>query len=134
MAGEIEVKVREINALRRIDSAQHNARSVIETEVSQLDLSLGLGWKGWPLWKNTPEFDTCLAQKKVSPNATQIPKNCLDCEGHAKHWDWKEMLKLLLFSLPGYIITGLAITLGAPFWFGVLDLQISIYEYRLKDR
>lgn len=78
-----------------------NATSQVDELASQLkDIGYPIGWtwdKGQPL-----------------------PLTCVQA-GQSDAWRCQNLGLAVLFSLPGWLITALAIMLGAPFWFDILN-------------
>ena len=80
--------------------------------VQGLGLPLGLGW-----WQNARYTSEC-PQDKAGCAKKYCPTD--------KDEDCKELGLFFLAAIPGWILTALAISLGAPFWFDMLNKVVSI--------
>jgi hypothetical protein len=93
---------------KQINSLREQINFLRQEEIAEATSIIGMGWDhpNIPLWENSSSktFFSSLINK----------------------------LLYILFRLPGWIITTLAITLGAPFWFDMLNKVINIRNVGLK--
>jgi hypothetical protein len=79
--------------------------------------------------------DKLALQDMQSLDALHLPIGWISHEGakpkSAGLWPWLWLWQFVLQPLPGWLITALAATLGAPFWFDVLD-KIMIVRSTVK--
>ncbi len=113
----------------------HYADSLVKGDINDANTLIAIGW-------NVPErFDTCPV-KKGDPEYKNDISNCKDCLEKMKGTDkgderaaltkWQKVKYVLCMSkerprkLLGFLITALAISLGAPFWFDLLNKLIQL--------
>ena len=94
-----------------------------KTEVAQNDSILGLGWRDFEVKEKTRKYDSLLALGKD-------PRKPLFMTKFGKPF-YKPVYVLgktfgSLNSLIGFLITALAISLGAPFWFDLLNRFVNL--------
>lgn len=122
-SAELEYYIRRVDSLLEI-------KNQLQTDITKAHNILGIG--GWPSNKITVTFDSVSKNIIYSPT---IDARCLSeedsnisngiislnlCEKIAY------FLKLLYYHFFGILITAIAISLGAPFWFDLLNKIMSL--------
>ena len=130
------------DALRsKVDSM----KALYKNNIAEANTTLGIGWGNFGLTDDTiaslkKQYDTLYAQYKKDSIAyiqcTQQPK--AECEKPAKpkqKWvlTWYEKLWYIIWQTLitphywiGFLITAFAISLGAPFWFDLLNRFVNL--------
>ncbi|RYZ22072.1 MAG: hypothetical protein EOO16_10595 [Chitinophagaceae bacterium] len=121
------------------DSMLRQTYSMLQNDAASAGNVLGMGWHDSREWKQYAALKDSLAATKAAlkkqPEEPALLKREADLGAaitqiaprvHDK-FDWST-------SLLGWIITGLALTLGAPFWFDLLNKLISIRSAGAKPK
>ena len=111
--------------------AKDNLQDQLKSQIAEADeqtrilkeqlygLSLPIGWseKG----RGAERRDECTKARELS----WIAQTACDI--------WPHDLKLIIFAIPGWLITAFAISFGAPFWFDLLN-KIMVVRSTVKPR
>ncbi|TCJ17771.1 hypothetical protein EPD60_06175 [Flaviaesturariibacter flavus] len=121
------------------DSMLRQTYTMLQDDAAAAGNVLGMGWHDSREWKQYAALRDSLAATKASlkkqPDEAALTARVavlqsaitqLEPKVHDK-FDWST-------SLLGWIITGLALTLGAPFWFDLLNKLISIRSAGAKPK
>lgn len=102
----------------------------LEQDINNANSILGLG--AWPADRVDVSMDLVTRKKIYKPTIDTLALTaeqltfvnlpiCFD------HWDkWCYVFRLLLAHFFGYLVTAIAISLGAPFWFDLLNKLIKL--------
>lgn len=85
----------------------------IQTQLNQLSLPIG--------WFAASERNTFRENNKL-----MLPQTTVHSWDPSDWTDWPDLMKNLSFHWMGWLITALAASLGAPFWFDMLNKIMSI--------
>uniref|UniRef100_UPI00404AA58B hypothetical protein n=1 Tax=Fulvivirga sp. TaxID=1931237 RepID=UPI00404AA58B len=88
--------------IARRDTLMNRAQSLIENEIASVSDVIGLGWS-----------DPCEGKKKNE----RCKLNCGFVPNGSNHW---------ALRIVGWLLTALAISLGAPFWFDLLNKLMKL--------
>jgi hypothetical protein len=93
-------------------SVEKQLRDQVETTESSLR-SLPIGW-------------SCAVEQQTAASAT-TPKADMSWEDTAKQfWECAHKQKISVLQILGWLLTAAALSLGAPFWFDLLNLFINL--------
>ncbi|MFN2397755.1 MAG: hypothetical protein ABR543_03770 [Gemmatimonadaceae bacterium] len=78
----------------------------------------------WELWEEKIRGDK--ADKSAPLLAADSARVSREVMRHIRSWTFRQQVKDGLFRWPGLLLTAIAISLGAPFWFDVLNKFVNI--------
>jgi hypothetical protein len=97
-----------VKTVTLIDKDLQEAYKLTLSDIDNANHILGLGW-----------------QYKDTAAGLRIKANCSDCKSH-KFLQFHPLQGGGFYTIAGWLITALAICMGAPFWFDMLNKVIRL--------
>jgi hypothetical protein len=124
-------------ALEQVKQQISNIKKLYNDTIAEINMMMGLGWDSSILYKNFGMMPKDDDQKdsiwKVNPDSISCFNRVLQClsprvvfNGYYSGLSVVRESFAHPVSLLGFLITALAITLGAPFWFDLLNKFVNI--------